>query len=110
MIKKNILLPVLALTFSTSLVFGNVVYATGNPAESHDETSPLRRVQEMEYGTVSYNTADTGYRPCSECQKQQEMVHVDKQHVNKDGHGHKQHHHKHQKHHKQGHEHHKDKK
>lgn len=103
MIKKRILLSLLTLTMGSTLILANAVYATGNPAESHDETSPLRRVQDMQYGdthisfnTSSYNIANAG-EGCSECQKQRDVVQLDNKHV-KDVHHyrhHKKHHHKH---------------
>ncbi len=109
MLKKKILLTLLSLTFGSALVAGNVVYATGNPAESHDETSPLRRVQEMEYSNISFlNVAHA--TECSECHKQVNMVDKDvkthKHHGVKHVHHHK-HHHRHvhtgkMKHHEKG--------
>lgn len=106
MFKKKLLLSLLSLTLGASLIAGNVVYASGNPAESHDSTSPLRRVQDMEYSsdttnTISFYSADasqgSGHSTCSECQKQVHVQEHTKHPVShKVHHTHKGHHAKHQ--------------
>lgn len=103
MFKKKLLLSLLSLTLGASLIAGNVVYASGNPAESHDSTSPTRRVQDMEYSdsnnTISFYSADagTGHSSCSECQKQVYVQEQNKHQVShKVHHTHKGHHAKNQ--------------
>lgn len=106
LLQKRILLSLLTLSFGTALIASNMVYATGNPAESHDSTSPTRRVEDMNYRYLSYN--DTA---CSECHKKVEYVNKvhnnDGHHYRHHGHHHNGHHHKHHHHgHHHGHHHH----
>jgi hypothetical protein len=88
--QKKILLSLGTMVFGSTLAMSNMVYA-GNPAESHDSTSPTRRVEDMNYTNLSYNTmaAQTGdVKTCNECHKQVDVDQV--QH--KGGHHYRKHH------------------
>jgi hypothetical protein len=109
-VQKRILSYLITFTFAASLVASNLVYATGNPAETHDSTSPTRRVEDMNYSYLNLNFNKTNIahtETCQSCQKNVDEVVVHEKKVVKDGHHYRKHHrHEHKHHHKHGHKHH----